>query len=66
MDAEYGWLIELPRSINGIHEARWWAPAVGWTHDSTEAVRFCREEDAEAIIEFFKFDDAVATEHSWG
>lgn len=40
---EHGWLIELPGP-------RYWT-AAGWTPDAGGAVRFAREQDAQAVID---------------
>ena len=37
-----------------------------WSYDSLEAVRFSRQQDAEAIIKWHKWKKGTATEHQWG
>jgi hypothetical protein len=63
MKTERGWLIELPE---GGH-ATWYCPnrKFIWTVNAGEAVRFVREKDAQAIIDWFGLKPAIATEHVW-
>jgi hypothetical protein len=72
---ETAWLIEIPmKSVGG--PPMWWTGSWNggkvlspWTEDSLLAVRFCRKEDAEKVINgtnLLKDTTAVATEHIWG
>lgn len=55
---ETGWLIES--DTNPI----WWT-GDGWSVDSLNAVRFCREEDAWKVISALGIGCAKATSHMW-
>ena len=67
---ETGWLIE--RQVAG--RAVWWRGREGydWTVESCEAVRFCRRQDAEAVVASVRsglrwWDDVevTVTDHMW-
>lgn len=58
---ETGWLVEL-RKLDG---PLWWK-GDGWTTDPNVAVRFARADDAQRIIDTFRFRNAIPTEHQWG
>ena len=69
---ESGWLIE---STHPVGPPQWLAAVMGmgrWTGDASKAVRFCRKQDADWIIDSMwqhglaKRGFAVATEHQWG
>lgn len=70
---EVGWLIEWPQK--GGQNARWWCGGYGWEYATDRAVRFCRKEDAERVINTIicgdprqpdvVFDCIIATDHEW-
>lgn len=68
MADETGWLIEAWDSKRDELKARWWAagfeaedaPGV-WTNDSTKALRFARECDAQAYIDETGWTEAKPT-----
>lgn len=59
------WLIEMKDYVHPV--PAWWGGArYGWRHDANEAVRFCRQVDAERVIESMPWRYmAIATQHSW-
>lgn len=63
--SETAWLIEL----RGNTQPFWWKGGTGpapWTTDSLEAVRFCREQDAEATrLTLHDAELAFVSEHLW-
>jgi hypothetical protein len=66
---ERGWLIEGRHSL-GVGANYWVAgPRCSrWTRDAGQALRFARQRDAEAFIEWYFFDGARgarAVEHMW-
>jgi len=68
---ETGWLIEeWDRKRNELH-GLWWTTAFtgdiygGWVKDSTMALRFARECDAQAYIDEMGWTEAKPTEHRW-
>jgi hypothetical protein len=63
------WLIEL---APGKGPPAYWGRIdsdeegiAGWTCNVEEAIRFCRQEDAQAIIDDLGLTDTVAIEHGW-
>ena len=61
---EVGWLIEEPSPA----PPRWWAGSrYGWTTDASRAVRFCREQDAQRVVESMGWlnTEVVITDHRW-
>ena len=70
-EGETGWLIESWNSKTGEFGATWWSlddsleDAQGWTKDSTIALRFAREADAQAYINDTAWTEAKPTEHRW-
>ena len=62
---ESGWLIEkrelLPPEYLAVV-----AGMFDWVTDSTIALRFSRDVDAERMAEIFLAENVVATEHIWG
>ena len=70
---ETGWLIEIPMKLVG-GSALWWTGKWNtgyltdpWTVDASLAVRFSREQDAQAVISgTLRLKEAIATEHIWG
>jgi hypothetical protein len=75
---EAGWLIEQWNSKRNEFQARWWSlgssgetdpdwETLGsWTIDSTQALRFAREADAQAYIDATGWTEAKPTDHRWG
>ncbi len=67
---ESGWLIEAWDSKRGQFKAEWWTLFCDengdWTKDSTKALRFSREIDAQAYIDDVGWTEAKPTEHGWG
>jgi len=69
---ETAWLIEMPLKSVGGPPVWWTGRYTGhmtdpWTLDSLQAVRFCRKQDAEAVMAgTIRLKEAVATEHIWG
>ena len=64
-EAETAWLIEMKDYVHPV-PAWWGGTRYGWRHDANEAVRFCRQEDAERVIESMPWKhNAIATQHSW-
>lgn len=67
MPEETGWLIETEAStgqicyLSSIH-----AGMIRWDPDSTEAIRFARQEDAERVMNDLNIRAASAVEHAWG
>jgi hypothetical protein len=64
---ETAWLIEL---APGRGTPTWWGRVddediLGWTTDNQKAIRFAREQDAQAIIDDTGWNDVKATEHMW-
>lgn len=72
VSSEGGWLIEEWDSKRDQLKATWWAlgdfpeSSGVWTKDSTIALRFARQHDAQAYIEDLGWTEAKPTEHSWG
>src|SRR5574343_1360013 len=63
-DREAAWLIEWPASRQ--MPVRYWHPTEGHVLDANDAVRFCRREDAEAMLKRdHLFGGAKAVEHIW-
>lgn len=60
---ESGWLIEL--AMKGVPHWLMVSSVREWTPDAIKAVRFAREEDAEAMLFFLGIEDSKATEHAW-
>jgi hypothetical protein len=61
---EAGWLIEKRERF----PAEYLAVIAGmfdWVHDSTLALRFSRETDAERMAEIFLAENVVVNEHLW-
>lgn len=66
MADETGWLIEFSQRVSA--QPAWYGKTddgLGQTTDSLKAIRFAREEDAEAVIEDMGWTEARATEHMW-
>ena len=64
-EANTAWLIEMRNYVHLV-PAWWGGTRYGWRHDANEAVRFCRQEDAERVIESMPWKhNAIATQHSW-
>lgn len=64
VDREAAWLIEWP--ANRQMPVRYWHPTEGHVLDANDAVRFCRREDAEAMLKRdHLFGGAKAVEHIW-
>lgn len=62
---EAGWLIEWPGGED--QPVRWWHPERGWSIHAHRAIRYARQEDAEAAIKAGCFvRGLIATEHRWG
>lgn len=66
MIEETGWLIEL----QGEPTPTWWGridddSVCGWTNDHAKAIRFCRSQDAQAIIDEYGWNRAIPTDHMW-
>ncbi len=67
-----GWLVEGWNARTGEFKACWWGlgdafeERFGWTTDSTKALRFAREIDAQEYIVEAGWTDAKPTEHVWG
>ena len=65
---ETAWLIEMQEK-GGIS---YWGRAddedgvVGWTPDVEKAIRYCRQQDAQAVIDDHGWTWIVAVEHQWG
>lgn len=67
MSRETAWLTELTGERTG---PEWWSRieedgVCGWSNDPNKAIRFCREQDAQAIIDDIGWTEAVPTEHEW-
>lgn len=59
-----GWLIEWPADRQ--NPVRYWHPTQGFVIDPDHAVRFCRQEDAEAVLKRDRlFGGARSVEHLW-
>lgn len=59
------WLIEMKDYVHPV-PAWWGGSRYGWRHDANEAVRFCRQADADRVIESMPWKhNAIATQHSW-
>jgi hypothetical protein len=58
---EEAWLIE----ISTDEGAKWYTVNSNFTNDPDDALRLCRQKDAEAVIEILRMHelDAFATEH---
>lgn len=68
-DSSTGWLIEHWNSNGGIYLSEWFDIKLEdalWTKESNQALRFSRKEDAEAVINYFGWTEAMPTEHQWG
>jgi len=69
---ETGWLIERSQEDRGSSPPCWLTVSSSrnsvWTEDSSEALRFARKQDAEALIAHYAptLGGAIATEHTWG
>jgi hypothetical protein len=67
MAEETGWLIEMrggqPKWAAVNSSCGW-----HWTMDASEAVRFSREKDANAVrsFHFLGAEDVFVSEHGWG
>jgi hypothetical protein len=75
--SETGWLIERRSRLGGTMlwyaagpASRWErhqaveTPEI-WTDDASKAIRFARKADADTLIHFEGFRNAVAVEHAW-
>jgi hypothetical protein len=70
---ESGWLIEAWDSKRNELKAKWWSVTHDgscdehwdWVSDSTRALRFARECDAQAYIKDMGWTEAKPTEHEW-
>ena len=61
---ERGWLIERSTEHGPAYIFVDSNEMLGWTHDSLQAIRFARKEDAEQVARMI--DDAEKiTEHEW-
>ena len=58
------WLIEWPADRQS--PVRYWHPTDGHVIDPNHAVRFCRQEDAEAVLKRDALRGAKAVEHKFG
>ena len=68
-EVETGWLIEGWDSKARALKAGWWTlegENGGWTTDSTRALRFARNADAQAYIDHIGWTEALPSEHRWG
>lgn len=66
--AETAWLIERPSDDGPNYWGSCPEEGVDWTRDHMAAMRFCRRQDAELLIEYYGWTDdrIVAVEHQWG
>jgi hypothetical protein len=63
-ERETAWLIEWPETRQ--MPVRYWHPTEGHVLDPAHSVRFCRREDAEAVLKRdHLFGGAKAVEHIW-
>lgn len=68
---ESGWLVEKWNSKSGEFGAEWWSihpsfeDGCGWTKDSSIALRFARQTDAQSYINEIGWTEAKPTEHAW-
>jgi len=60
--SETGWLIEIATDEG----AKWLHHDFGFSNDPEKAIRFCRKQDAEALMRWgLGGIECVATEHTW-
>lgn len=70
--SETGWLIEAWNPRTNTFGASWWSLTTenedeldAWSPDSDAALRFARQQDAQAYIDATGWTDARPTEHAW-
>lgn len=64
VEAETGWLIEVP--ANEHNPIIYYCGKGTYNADASKAVRFCRKQDAEAVMADMGTEKSIATEHRWG
>lgn len=67
MTSEYAWLIEMD---DGGRPTYWSRVddedgVCGWSKDHEKAIRFCRAQDAQAIIDENGWTEPKPVEHAW-
>lgn len=62
---ETAWVIEYPPDENGLRYFGRTIEGLGPTYESLDAVRFCRQEDAEMIMVDLALPEAKAANHMW-
>ena len=61
-----GWLIEARTQVGPVWLVSQCVNGWSWTAESHQALRFCRESDAEMAARIIGVTDFVITEHQWG
>ena len=61
---EYGWLIEFKSSGLPVYYGKT-NEGLGMTEDHAMAIRFCRKQDAEMMIDDIGWTEAFPVEHAW-
>lgn len=64
MADEVGWLIEFEREATPVYYGKT-EDGLHLTKDQTAAIRFCRREDAQAVIDDIGWTRAKPVEHMW-